>query len=334
MPARGASRAVRRILRRAAIVAATVVTLTGCHGPGDVRFDHDGCYIDGRAAGLAQVQEREALVGHRIAARQPWLIAITVVVVSLAGVSYVERLALLFSASRGAPSLGDRIKALVDRYRAHPVRYFALVGGSVGLLFLAGGLYIYFDADKRSSERALATLQFCHLALRTGDEKKALDDQRRNLASLHETAGAIRQLIDKLPPAEQAKAEEIVSHMDDAVGRQGRLIADHLKKSEDTAQAIRDGTLSIARDLTGLEGQIATLHDLPAGLRAVADEVQGVAAHSAISDRSLVDLGTKLVTIQRSVDELIDRPAPSCPSCVCTARTGASGGPRVDGSAN
>ena len=101
---------------------------------------------------------------------------------------------------------GRAAQAVVDRYRSHPIRYFALLCGSIGLLVAAGSLYIYCDADKRSSERALAALQFCHLAQRSADEKRALDDQRQNLSSIHETAGAIRQLIDKLPPAEQAKA--------------------------------------------------------------------------------------------------------------------------------
>ena len=65
---------------------------------------------------------------------------------------------------------------------------------------LAAGLYIYLDADKRASERALGMLQFCHLALRTNEEQGVLDEQRRNLAAIESTAGDIRTLVDKLPP--------------------------------------------------------------------------------------------------------------------------------------
>ncbi len=307
--------------------------MLGCQGPGEVRFDRETCYIDGHQASLPRVEEREALVGHRIAVRQPWLVAITIVVVSLAGISYAERLVLLFSASRNSRSVGDRIKALVDRYRAHPIRYFSLVGGTVGLLLLAGTLYIYLDADKRSSERALGTLQFCHLALRTGEEKRALDDQRRNLASIHETAAEIRQLIDKLPPAEQAKAEQIVGHMDDAVRREGRLFADHFQRSEDTAEAIRSGTESIARDLTGLEGEIGGLKELPGSVKAVGDAVQRLEARATAGDQRVVEVGSALSVLQRSLEALASRPAPSCPACVCGHAVVASSAAHPDGSA-
>ena len=310
-----------------------LAAMTGCQGPGEVRFDRESCYIDGHQASLLQVEEREALVGHRIAARQPWLVAITIVVVSLAGISYLERLVLLFSASRSSRSVSDRIKALIDRYRAHPIRYFALVGGTVGLLLLAGTLYIYLDADKRSSERALGTLQFCHLALRTGEEKRSLDDQRRNLASIHETAGEIRQLIDKLPPAEQEKAEQIVGHMDDAVRREGRLFSDHFQRSEDTAAAIRSGTESIARDLTGLEGQIGGLKELPGSVKGIGDAIQRLEARATAGDQRVVDIGSGLSVLQRSVEALASRPPPACPACVCGQAVVASTAAHPDGSA-
>jgi hypothetical protein len=317
-----------------AIAAAIVVTAAGCGGPGNVRLDHEACYIDGRPASLQEVEEREAFVGHRIASRQPWLVGITIVVVSLAGISYVERLVLLFSASRNTRSVGDRFREVIERYRTQPVRYFCLVGGTFGLLLMAGGLYIYFDADKRSSERALGTLQFCHLALRTGEEKRALDDQRRNLTSIHETAAEIRQLIDTLPPAEQAKAHEIVGHMDEAVRREGHLVADRLQRAEDAAQAIRDGTQSIARDLTGLEDRIDGLKELPATLHGIGGTLDKLDARATAGDQALLDVGNKLATVQRTVDALAGRPPLVCPACVCKESAVASTGGRADGSAN
>jgi hypothetical protein len=297
-----------------------LVLAAGCRGPAEVRFDHQACLIDGKKATVVQVEEREAEVGHRLASRQPWLVAMTIMVVTLAGASYVERLVFLFSASRAARTMGDRFKDLVDRYRAHPVRYFSLLGGTVGLLLLAGTLYIYFDADKRSSERTLATLQFCHLALRTDEEKRALDDQRSNLASIHETAGEIRQLIDKLPPTEQAKAHEIVGHMDEAIRREGRLITDDLHRSDGAVQAIRDGTLSIARDLTGLEGRMAGLEELPAGLRSVGEALHKVEARQGSGEQALLEVGGRLGAVQKSLEALASRPPPSCPACVCGER--------------
>ncbi len=78
----------------------------GCAGPGEIRFNQDGCTIDGRLADLPRVEAREAAVQHRIASLQPWLVAITVAIVSLAGIGYVERLVMLFSARRDARGMG------------------------------------------------------------------------------------------------------------------------------------------------------------------------------------------------------------------------------------
>lgn len=309
---------VRRRFLGLAILS-TLVWL-GCSGPGKVRFDRDRCYIDGHEAGLPQIEEREAVVQHRIAARQPWLVIITVVVVVLAGMGYVEKLMLLLSASRDAKGMGGRVRELVERYRAHRLRYFALVGGSVGVLVTAGIVYIYLDADKRSNERALATLQFCHLALRTGEETSALDEQRRNLALVHQTAGEIRQLMDKLPPAEQVKAQEIMGHMDDAVGRERRLITDHLARSEETTAAIRDGTASIEKGVSGLQAAVGDLKTLPASIKGLADTMHRTDEHGTAIDGKLSDLTTRMQAVERAVDGLASRPPMTCPACVCADR--------------
>ncbi|HEY4393991.1 MAG TPA: hypothetical protein VGP64_08015 [Polyangia bacterium] len=324
---------------RALLAAGALMAITsGCAGPGDIRFDKDGCSIDGRPADLPRVEAREAAVQHRIASLQPWLVAITVAIVSLAGIGYAERLVMLFSARRDARGMGQRLQALVDRYRSHPVRYFALLVGSVGMLIAAGGLYIYCDADKRSSERALGALQFCHLALRTADEKGALDDQRQNLSSIHETAGAIRQLIDKLPPAEQAKASEIINHMDDAVGRERRAIAGRLQRSEENAVELSNRTESIERGLAGLATDVGVLKGVPGDLHALTDAVGRVDARAAAANDKLAATDDKLaaasdrlaaanaalVTLQRTVNAVAERPAPVCPACVCNDRPAAA----------
>src|SRR5262249_39614621 len=153
-----------------------------CGGPGRIQFDNEQCLIDGTPATLAQVEARQTQVTQRILSRQPLFVLVTILVVVLAGTSHVEKLFLLFSARhKEARGLGERLKLALDRYRAHPVRYFSIVAGTLTLLLVAAGLYIYLDADKRASERALGTLQFCHLALRTAEEQGVLDEQRHNL---------------------------------------------------------------------------------------------------------------------------------------------------------
>ena len=313
---------------RAVLLTGMLMAITsGCGGPGEVRFTQSGCTIDGQAADLPRVEAREAAVQHRIARLQPWLVAITVAIVSLAGIGYIERLMMLFSARRDARGMGERLQAVVGRYRSHPVRYFALLAGSVGMLIAAGSFYIYCDADKRSSERALGALQFCHLALRTADEKQALDDQRRNLSSIHETAGAIRQLIDKLPPAEQSKAAEIINHMDDAVGRERRVISGHLQRSEETTLALSTEAQSIARGLGGLVSDVGNLKSLPGDLHALAGVLGNVDGRTATVDDKLTAANEKLTetnavlsNLASSVKELTARPVPACPACVCNER--------------
>jgi methyl-accepting chemotaxis protein len=276
----------------AVVAISAALASIGCGGPGKVRFDRERCYIDGRAAALPEVEERETAVEHRIAARQPWLVVITVAVVLLAGAGYIEKLLLLLSASRDTKGMGERLRELVERYRAHRLRYVGLVGGSVGLLVTAAILYIYLDADKRSSERALAALQFCHLALRTGDQSSALDEQRRNLASIHQTAGEIRRLIDQLPPAERVKAQQIMVH-------------------------VRDGTLSIERDLSGLESAVGGLQELPASVKGLADTAHRAEQQGSALDGKVTDVAARLQAVQRTLDGLASRPQPSCPACVC-----------------
>jgi hypothetical protein len=322
-PSRSRTNAAHRLLLAGVLIAIT----SSCGGPGEVRFNQGGCTIDGQAADLPRVEAREAAVQHRIARRQPWLVAITVAIVSLAGIGYAERLILLFSARRDARGMGERLQGVVDRYRSHPVRYFALLAGSVGMLIAAGSFYIYCDADKRSSERALGALQFCHLALRTADEKRALDDQRQNLSSIHETAGAIRQLIDELPPAEQAKASDIINHMDDAVGRERRVISGRLQRSEETTLALSTEAQSITRGLSGLEADVGSLKGLPAEVHTLAGvlgEVNGRTATAneklAAAENQLTETSAALATLAGSVRELAARPAPACPACVCNER--------------
>ena len=161
-------------------------------------------------------------------------------IVSLAGIGYVERLVMLFSARREARGMGERLQAVIDRYRSHPVRYFALLAGSVGMLIAAGSLYIYCDADKRSSERALGALQFCHLALRTADEnRRSTISARTCRRSTRRPAPSASSSTSCRRPS-RPRPSEIINHMDDAVGRERRVISGRLARSEETTLALSD----------------------------------------------------------------------------------------------
>src|SRR5205814_1239247 len=101
---------------------------------------------------------------------------------------------------------GDRLRTRLERYRTHPVRYFLLVGLVLGLLVTAAVVYVALDADKRASERALANLQFCHLALRSATDND-------HLKKIQATEKEIRALIAKLPAADQRKARNIADQL-------------------------------------------------------------------------------------------------------------------------
>ena len=207
-------------------LALGAAALAGCAGGNEVRYVDGHCLIGGVVASLARVEARQAEVTQHVLSRQPVLTAIAVAAVTLAGASYVQRLLAVLAARRTpAQSFSDRLRARMERYRRHPIRYFLLLGSVLAVLVVAGVAYVSLDADKRSSERALASLQFCHLALRSADEQYVLAEQRRNLATIQSTEGDIRVLVDKLPPAEQQKAREIVDQLSASLGQQRSMVA-------------------------------------------------------------------------------------------------------------
>jgi hypothetical protein len=191
----------------------------------------------------------------------------------------------------------------LDRYRAHPVRYFSLVTATLLLLGLAGGFYVYLDADKRASERALGLLQFCHLALRNDEAKDLLAEQRRNLTTIESTAGNIRSLVDKLPPEEQKKAREIVAQINSSLALQGKLVNDWIGRSDETARQARDHAQLVERGLSAMETNLGALKSLPEQLGKLDGKLDGEAA--------------RLTALKTTVDALAARPA--CPACVCDA---------------
>jgi hypothetical protein len=284
------------------LVLLLVLFAGACHGPGRVEYTAGQCLIDGQSASLAQVQLRQAEVSARILDRQPWFVVVTLLVVVLAGASHIEKLGLLFGARRSqAKGFGERFAAALERYRVHPVRYFAVVGVTLALLAGAAGLYIYLDADKRASERALAALQFCHLALRTAEEQSVLDAQRKNLESIQTTAGDIRALVDKLPPEEQAKAQQIVKTMNSALLKQGTLVTNYFQAADQASRTLEAHSQALERGLSSVEANMLTLKSMPLLLRDVDEVVKKLDAR----------VGTLDAHIQSLEGELKTRPAPT-----------------------
>lgn len=256
------------------------LSIAGCHGPGRVEFSAGQCLIDGHVATRAEVESRQARITERILSRQPLFVLITVLIVALAGMSHIEKL-FLFAGKKEQPvrSLHDQLRLALERYRSHPLRYFSMVALTLGLLGVAGGVYVYLDSDKRASERALGLLQFCHLALRNDEAAGILAEQKQNLQQIEATAGDIRAFVGKLPPEEQRKARQIVTRIDDALAQEGRLVGDYVARTDESTRAVREQTQLLGKGLTSLETQVTTLKAVPAALHDLGDQLRAVDGH-------------------------------------------------------
>lgn len=297
------------------MLLAATLALSACGGPGRVQYDNDRCLIDGQPATLGEVEARQTTVAARIQARQPWFAIVTIVIVLVAGASNAEKVALLVRARKhdGGRPLSERIRDALDRHRQSPMRFGAIVGGTLGLLVLAAGLYIYLDVDKRASERALGMLQFCHLALRTTEEQGVLAEQRKNLNAIQSTAGDIRALVDKLPPEEKQKAQEIVAQMNAALAKQGKIVGDYLSRSDEQQKALKEHTAAVEKGLSSLSSDLGALKSLPATLRDIGDGVKRVDGKVALEDASVKALQSQLADLDAKLQKLLARPACESP---------------------
>ncbi len=306
-------------------MALGAAALAGCAGGNQVSYVDGHCLIGGVVASLARVEARQAEVTQHVLSRQPVLTAIAVAAVTLAGASYVQRLLAVLAARRApAQSFSDRLRARMERYRRHPIRYFLLLGSVLAILVVAGVAYVSLDADKRASERALATLQFCHLALRSADEQHVLSEQRNNLASIQSTESDIRALVDKLPPAEQQKAHEIVDQLSTSLGQQRTMVAHFAQHADDTARAVVEHQAEVERGLTKLADDVVDLKSLPVAVGKLAGEVHDLGTQEDMLGTSLSACNAKLDTLGRGLDAagkqletLVNRPPMECPACTC-----------------
>jgi hypothetical protein len=312
---------------RALLLLVMLAALPACGGPGHVQYDKDRCLIDGHSATLGEVETRQAEVAARIQARQPWFAIVTIIVVLVAGASNAEKIALLLRARKhdqaGRP-LSERIRDALDRHRQSPLRFGAIVGGTLGLLLLAASCYIYLDVDKRASERALGMLQFCHLALRTSAEQGVLAEQRQNLNAIQSTAGDIRALVDKLPPEEKQKAQEIVAQMNAALAKQGKIVGDYLARSDEQQKALAEHNSAVEKNLSSLSSDVGALKSLPAALRDIGDGVKRVDGKVALEDSNVKALQAQLADLDGKLQKLLARPACRSPAAESAVDLGAA----------
>jgi hypothetical protein len=206
-----------------------------------------------------------------------------------------------------------------------------MLGGVVGLLVAAGIAYVGMDADKRASERALASLQFCHLALRSAQEQHALAEQRDHLATIQASERDIRALVDKLPPAEQAKAREIATQLSSSLGRERNVITQFAEHADATAREVAAHQAEVARGLSKLDGEVVDLAALPATVAKVDDDVHAIGKRAdtlgdalGTCNARLDAVGKSLDAVGKQLDALANRPPPACPACTCDAPSAAT----------
>jgi hypothetical protein len=287
----------------------------GCGGPGRVEYDGGRCLEDGRTLTATQVEDEQAQVAQRIASRQPWFAVITIGVVVVAVGSNAQRALLLFKARHAqGQQLADRLRDAFSRQRGNPVVLAALLATSLVLVAIGGGFYIYLDVDKRASERALGMLQFCHLALRTQQEQKVLDEQRQNLEAIQSTAGDIRTLVGKLPPDEQRKAQLIVSEMNDALAKQGKIVGDYAERADEAQKDLSEHTAAMEKGLASVQGDLAGLRSLPTDVKDLETATHHIDQAMTSIDGRFDDVRAKMSGIDAKMDALLARPTCAVPA--------------------
>lgn len=311
------SRAPQTCVRRGACLPFVLVALCalGCGGPGRIEYDGGRCLRDGRPMSADEVEAAQAQVAERIASRQPWFAVITIGVVLVAAASNAERALLIVRARHavGHRPLTERLREVLARQRDNPTLFAAIVGSSLALAATGGAFYIYLDVDKRTSERALGMLQFCHIALRAQKEQTALDEERNNLKAIESTAGDIRTLVAKLPPDQKQKAQLVVSQMNDALAKQGKIVSDYVARTDETEKDLTAHTTAMEKGLATVQGGLAELQSLPNDVRDLENATHRIDRATTMIDGHFDDLRRQIAGVEAKVDTLLARPACSAP---------------------
>jgi len=338
---------MKHVRLRVPITAFVAAIAPACTTAGRVQYLDGHCTIDGVVATLAQVEARQSDVTQHVLSRQPVLTAIAVAAVAVASIGYLQRLWTLARARRAEDqTLAERIRSRMERYRAHPVRYFLLIASVLALLISAGVAYVALDADKRASERALANLQFCHLALRSTEEQRVLAEQREHLASIQSTARDIKALVNKLPPAEQDKAHEIVNQLSTSLGQQRSMVAQYAEHADVTEKEVADHQAEVEKGLTKLDGDVGDLKSMPAVITDLAGKLGDVGTHQQAlggeveaNTAEVEALAKQVDALTKQVAELAARPPPACavaaapehPAAAAPAAAGSAAGSATAG---
>jgi|GEM_PF-1879990 len=315
---------MRRLVFLALLLAA------GCGGPGHVQYDGGRCLKDGQPLTMQDVEAEQTRVARRISSRQPWFAVITIGVVLVAVASNAQRALLLFRARHreGQQPLAERIREALTRRSENPVLFASLVAASTVLVAAGAGFYVYLDVDKRANERALGMLQFCHLALRTQQEQTVLDEQRENLQAIQSTAGDIRTLVGKLPPDQQRKARLIVSQMNDALARQGKIVGDYAARTDEAQKDLAAHTAAMEKGLASVQGDLAGLRSLPNNVQDIESATHRIDQATGSIDGRFDDLRAKIAGLDAKVDALLAQraacPAPSEPGAARAPRPASS----------
>jgi len=298
------------------------VCVAGCDGPGRVQYDGGRCFKDGRPLTAQQVEADQAEVTRRLASRQPWFAVITIGIVLLAAAGNAEKALLLVHArhAEGHRPFVERLRDVLARQREKPALFGAIVGGSLALIVLASVAYIYLDIDKRSSERALGMLQFCHLALQTTEEEGVLDEQRHNLEAIESTAGDIRTLVGKLPPDEQRKAQLIVDQMNSALAKQGKIVGEYVARTDEAQKDLSTRSVAMEKGLASVEGELSELRSLPANLKDLEGAAHRIDTTTSSFDARLGDLRTRVADLDAKLDALLARPTCQVPPPSASAK--------------
>jgi hypothetical protein len=294
-----------------------------------VQYDRGHCSKDGKPLTMQEVEAEQAEVARRIASRQPWFAVITIGVVLIAAAGNAERALVLFRARHveGHRPLAERMREMLARQRESPIIFALLVGGSLTFISVAGGAYIYLDIDKRASERALTMLQFCHITLRAQEEQAVLDEQRHNLEAIQSTTGDIRTLVGKLPPDEQRKAQLIVTQMNDALSKQGKIVGDYAARTDEEQKALSAHTAAMEKGLASVQGDLAELRSLPTTVKDLEGATHRIDQATTSIDGRCDELRGRLAGVDAKVDALLSRPACVVPSASPAPKAAASAEP-------
>lgn len=302
-----------RVVRLAFVLLS--LCLFGCSTVGGIEYDGGRCLEDGQPMTAQRVEQEQAAVASRIASRQPWFAIITIGVVVVAVGSNAQRALALFRArhAHGQEPLADRLREALTRQRGSPVVFASILAVSMVLVAVGGSFYIYLDIDKRASERALGMLQFCHLAMKTQDEQKVLTEQRQNLEAIQSTAGDIRTLVGKLPPDEQKKAQLIVTEMNDALAKQGKIVGDYAERADEAQKDLSEHTAAMEKGLATMEGDLAGLRTLPNDVKDLEGATRRIDQAMTSIDGRFDDLRAKVASVDAKLDALAARPACTTP---------------------